>query len=213
MSSCAASFFTCCRPASSASATSDSSPTGTALRSCRSASNSSAHQRSSLLQLHHPPPKTLTHSGPALFAEEPCTSSNDSPLRNSCSAPHQNQNDVLHEPISASSPSTRASARTQISCLKRSKALCQLSLQRPPKASVRPKVAPSGPWSLKSNPSKRVNTLTGRTRPHSKYIGFPGGGFLQVAVSEAPCQRPSKLKLCRGGAPDTALRHIGTDPA
>ena len=38
-----------------------------------------------------------------------------------------------------------------------------------------------------------------------------GGGFLQVAVSEAPHPRACKLTLFRGGAPDTALRHLGTN--
>jgi hypothetical protein len=38
----------------------------------------------------------------------------------------------------------------------------------------------------KSYPLQRVHALTEHVRPHSKYIGFPVGGFLQVAVSEAP---------------------------
>ncbi len=33
-----------------------------------------------------------------------------------------------------------------------------------------------------------------------------GGGFLQVAVSEAPCPRERNLTLFRGDASDTALR-------
>jgi hypothetical protein len=34
--------------------------------------------------------------------------------------------------------------------------------------------------------SQRVHPPTRLVRPHSKYIAFPVGGFLQVAVSEAP---------------------------
>jgi hypothetical protein len=36
------------------------------------------------------------------------------------------------------------------------------------------------------------------------------GGFLQVAVSEAPSQSACELELLRVGAPDTALRLRGT---
>src|SRR5208337_729333 len=34
---------------------------------------------------------------------------------------------------------------------------------------------------------------------HSKYIAFPEGGFLQVAVSEAPGQGSCDCRLFRGG--------------
>ena len=40
---------------------------------------------------------------------------------------------------------------------------------------------------------------------------FPVGGFLQVAVSEAPSQTLCKLVPSREGAPDTALRLTVTD--
>ena len=113
MSSCAASCSICCRRASCASATSDSSPTATALRSCRYASNCSAAQRRSLLRRHHRPPIRLIHSGTAQSAAQPCASSNGSPLRNSCFALHLNQNGTQHEDLSTSSAFARASARTQ----------------------------------------------------------------------------------------------------
>src|ERR1035438_7108543 len=58
---------------------------------------------------------------------------------------------------------------------------------------------------------QRVHPLTDHLRPHSKYIGFPVGGFLQVAVSEAPSQRACELDLLRAGAPDPALGHLGTN--
>jgi hypothetical protein len=57
-----------------------------------------------------------------------------------------------------------------------------------------------------SDLSQRVLLLAEHLRPHSKYIGFPVGGFLQVAVLEAPPQNSSKLKLLPEGAPVTALR-------
>ena len=49
-------------------------------------------------------------------------------------------------------------------------------------------------------------------QPHSKYIAFHRGGFLQVAVSEAPLQSVSNANCSLGGAPDTALRLIRTKP-
>src|SRR5664280_2349831 len=63
----------------------------------------------------------------------------------------------------------------------------------------------------RSCPLQRVHALTDHLRPHSKYIAFHGGGFLQVAVSEAPSQSACELELLRAGAPDTALRLAGTD--
>jgi len=38
------------------------------------------------------------------------------------------------------------------------------------------------------------------------------GGFLQVAVSEAPPEDSPTAHDCVAGAPDTALRHIITNP-
>jgi hypothetical protein len=37
------------------------------------------------------------------------------------------------------------------------------------------------------------------------------GGFLQVAVSEAPSQSACELELLHAGAPDTALRLLGSN--
>ena len=136
MSSCAASCSICCRPASCASATSDSSPTATALLCCRCAFDCSATQRRWLLRQHHHPPIRLTHSGAAQSAVEPCASSNGSPPRNSCFALHLNQTGALHEALSTSSASARASARTRIPCLFRPKPLGCQPLQRPHTASA-----------------------------------------------------------------------------
>src|ERR1700722_742386 len=103
MSSCAASCSICCRPASCASATSDSSPTATALRACRYASNCSADHRKTQLRRHHRPPIRTTHSGTVLPAAQPCALSNGSPLRNSCFARHLNQTAAPLERLNLSS--------------------------------------------------------------------------------------------------------------
>jgi len=77
-----------------ASATSDSSPTGIALRSCRYASNCSAAWRKCLLRWDHRPPIRTTHSGTVLSAAGSCASSNGSPPRNCCFAHRLNQTAV-----------------------------------------------------------------------------------------------------------------------
>src|ERR1039458_933489 len=97
MSSCAASCSICCHPASCASATSDSSPTATALRCCRCACGCSADHCKTQLRRHHRPQIGLVHSGTAQSVVEPCAWSNGFPLRNSCFALHLNQTDALHE--------------------------------------------------------------------------------------------------------------------
>ncbi len=103
MSSCADSCSTCCRRASCASATSDSSPTANELLCCRCACNCSADYSRRPLPRHHRPPMRLTHSGTARSAEEPCASSNGSPPPNSCFALHLNQTGAQHEALSTSS--------------------------------------------------------------------------------------------------------------
>src|SRR5271168_1733410 len=147
MSSCAASCSMYCRPPSCAYATSDSLPTATALLCCRCAFDSSATQRRWLLRQNHLPPIRLTHSGTAQSAVEPCTSSNGSPPRNSCFAPHLNHTDPLHEALSTSPNPVRASARTRIPCLFPPKPFGCQPLQRPQKASASQPAAPSGPQS------------------------------------------------------------------
>ncbi len=186
MSSFAASCSICCHPASCAYATSDSLPTATALLCCRCAFDSSATQRRWLLRQHHHPPIRLTHSGTAQSVVEPCTSSNGSPPRNSCFARHLNQIDALHEALSTSSTSARASAHTRIPCLFRPK---PLGCQPLHKASASQYAAPSGPSVIRRCPTQSVPDPSAPVQTDSKYIGFPVGGFLQVAVSEAP---PSK---------------------
>jgi hypothetical protein len=186
MSSFAASCSICCHPASCASATSDSLPTATALLCCRCVFDSWATQRTCLLRQHHHPPIRLTHSGAAQSAVELCTSSNGSPLRNSCFAPHLNQTDALHEAPSTSSTSARASAHTRIPCRFRPKPLGGQPLRRPQKAAASQHAAPSAPSVIQRCPAQPVADPSAPVQADSKYIGFPEGGFLQVAVSEAP---------------------------
>ena len=199
MSSFAASCSICCHPASCASATSDSLPTATALLCCRCAFDSSATQRTWLLRQHHHPPIRLTHSGAAQSAVELCTSSNGSPPPNSCFAPHLNQTDALHEALSTSSPSARASAHTPTPCLFQPKPLGSQPLQRPQKASASQHAAPSGPSVIQHCPTHPVPDPSAPVQTDSKYIGLPEGGFLQVAVSERPPLRPRSRVLLPDG--------------
>src|ERR1019366_2896193 len=147
-----------------------------------------------------------TRSGTVQSAAEPCALSNGSPRLNSSFAHHRNQTGALHESQSTASALARALARTQIPCLNWPGLVRYRSLHLPHDPSVRrfptQFIHPSG----SSYPLQRVHALTKHIRPHSKYIGFPVGGFLQVAVSEAPSQSACKLELLRAGAPDTALR-------
>ena len=200
MSSFAASCSICCHPASCASATSDSLPTATALLCCRCAFDSSATQRRWLLRQHHHPPFRLTQSGTAQSAVEPCTSSNGSPPRSSCFVRHLNQTDPLHEALSTSSTSARASAHTRIPCLFRPKPLGCQPLQRPHNASASQHAAPSGPSAVRRCPTHSVPDPSAPVQTDSKYIGFPVGGFLQVAVSEAPPLGPRSPALLLDGA-------------
>src|SRR5664280_1555348 len=198
-SSCADSCSICCHVASCASATSDFSPTGNAPSSCRSASNCSTAQRTELLHRHRRPPTSLSRYGTVQSAVEPCTSLNGSPRLNSCFALHLNPTSAQHEPLSASSASTRAPARTEISGLLAPGVLCYLFFQL-----CRPLLCDAPPLQqdLKaadhtdhSGLLKPLHPLS----PHSKYIAFPRGGFLQVAVSEAPGQGSCDCRLFRGG--------------
>src|SRR5271157_346829 len=213
MSSCAASCSTCCRPASSVSATSASLPTATAPRSCRSASNCWAAQRRHLLPRPRCPPTRFTRSGTVRSAAEPCTSSSGSPPPNSCSALHRNLTGALLEPLFPPSASTRASARIEIPCLNSPEVLESSSLPPPPDAPVRTIAVPSHPQGAGPYPPPHFPYTSAPDQTHSKCIALHRGGFLQVAVSEAP--RPEIMQprtAARRGAPDTALRLSVTDP-
>jgi hypothetical protein len=142
----------------------------------------------------------LTHSGTVQSAAEPCVLSNGSPPRNSCFALHLNQTGALHEPLSTSSAFARASARMRIPCLNWPKSLRSRSLS---KYRTLPSVRRFKLQSSYIQSGSRTFTASSSThrmhvRPHSKYIGFPVGGFLQVAVSEAPSQNMQTRTVARG---------------
>src|SRR5208337_187540 len=81
-----------------------------------------------------------------------------------------------------------------------------------PDTSARPFSARSSPANRHSCPSQRVVRYSGLDRIHSNPIDISGGGFLQVAVSEAPARDHAPATGCAAGAPDTALRLSGADP-
>lgn len=199
MSSCAASCSTCCRQASCASATSGSSPTGTELLCCRCACDCSADHSKTQLRRHHRPQIRLILSGAAQSAVEPCTLSNGSLPRNSCFVRHLNQTGTQHEALFTSSVTARASARTQIPCLILSGLLGRLSLQPSTDASLRCFTEPSHRQSGTSYPTRPVPDPSAPAQADSKYIAFHKGGFLQVAVSEAPHGEHADAVPLRGG--------------
>jgi hypothetical protein len=180
--------------------------TATAPHSCRSAPNCSAAQRRQLPRTLHRPPTRFTPSGTVRSAADPCASSNGSPQPSSCYAHHhRKQTGALHESLFPSPASHRAPARTEIPCLNWQKLLRHSSYQPSHNTAVRRFQAQVRHSSSTSHLYQRVHTPTRLARPHSKCIAFPRGGFLQVAVSEAPSQSALELELSPVGAPDTAL--------
>ena len=140
-------------------------------------------------------------------------SSNDSPPPNFCSALHLNLTGVPLEPLSASSAFPRVPARKHIPCLIGSGTLCPQSPQPLPDSSLRRSAVPCGPQSGGSYSYPDFHKPSTPRSAHSKYIAFHEGGFLHVAVSEAPALRTCNCALLSGGAPDTALGLIITYPA
>jgi hypothetical protein len=108
MSSCVASSCTCCRQASSASATSASSPTDNVPPCCRSASAClrvhQSGQRAPLNNLRGQPSFRSVHT-----AAQPCTSSNGSPPLNCWFALHRSHAGKPHEPPTSTSKRLGAS--------------------------------------------------------------------------------------------------------
>src|ERR1700722_16879007 len=137
MSSCAASCSICCRRGSCESATSDSSPTETALRCCRYVCNCSAVQSRAPLQQHNRLLKRLTHSGTVQSAAELCVLLNAFLPPNSCSALHLNRTGAPREPLSTASALARAMPRMQIPCLNQPRMLRYKSPQPPNNPSSR----------------------------------------------------------------------------
>jgi hypothetical protein len=175
MSSCAASCSTCCRRASSASATSDSLPTATALLCCRCACGYSADHSKTRLRRHRRLQIRLIHSGTVQSAVEPCTSSNGSPLRNSCFALHLYRTSTRHEPLSTPSVFARASARTQIPCLNQPNLLACQSIQPTHRTLSNHRASPSSLHAIEPGPTKPLPDPSAPAQTHSKYIGFHWG--------------------------------------
>src|ERR1035437_1749435 len=200
MSSCDASCSICCDLGSYASATSASSPIATALLCCPCALDCSADQRKRQRRKHLRPQIRLTHSGTALSAAEPGASSNGSPPPNSCFALHLYRTRTQHEDLSTPSAFARASARTKIPCLIRQKPLACQPLQHPHQASTRHCPAPFGLQANQSRPTQPVPDPAAPAKTDSKRIAFHEGGFLQVAVSEAPRLGAGRCARLRGGA-------------
>lgn len=73
---------------------------------------------------------------------------------------------------------------------------------------------PSHRQSRTSDPTMPLPDPSAPIQTDAKYIGFHVGGFLQVAESEAPHPKSIQLRtVVPRGAPDTALRHIVTNPS
>ena len=183
MSSCAASSYTCFPKASSAFATSDSSPTGDAPLSCRFASNYSAQYRRP--RPNHKPPRSSQRArfGSVPNVAAPWWSSRDLPLPSSNSVLHPFSPELPHEtkiPSSlhrcASPPPgvVRPSCR-QTGCPFPNSAQC-LALATP---------------KLRPNPSSfcffQLHYLFPQLLPLQQHHSICiMGGSLQTAVSDAP---------------------------
>ncbi len=198
MSSCAASCSTCCRPVLCASATSDFSPTATALLCCRFACDYSADHSKTQLRRHHRPQIRLIHSGTAQSALEPCASSNGSLPRNSCFGHRHNQTGTQHEALCKSMVTARLSERMRIPCPIWRGWLGRLPLRPSTGASLRCFTHPSQCQIRTSYPTPPVLDPPAPAQTDSKYIAFHEGGFLQVAVSEAPPLTAMIRELLRG---------------
>src|ERR1035441_7512556 len=147
MSSCAASCSTCCHAASCASATSDSSPTGNALRCCRSASSCSPVQPTARIELRRPLRIILARlpTGTVPSAEALCTSWNGSPQLNSGCVLHPSPTYVPHETAIPTSISPHASACT-------------------------PPLRLKEPWHQQNHPNRHLRPPQNHAYPHSSEV-------------------------------------------
>src|SRR5208337_3884868 len=206
MSSCAAFCSTCCRADLCVSATSAFLPTGDernfshCVSTC--SSNQSSHQHAPFHRL--PPP--LPCYGLVPSAAESCALSSGFPLRNSSSGLRPIPDGAQHEFTSPASNLPRAPARTVPLCSlfpKTRSCPSVQALQRttPQRFCLRiPIDAADHPphW----YPRSRSELAQAHTNPRG-----PEGGFLQVAVSEAPTDITCRDSPSLMGASDTALRH------
>src|SRR6202167_1562235 len=211
-SACAASCFTCCPAALCASATSASSLTGSEQNSFRSVSDCSSHPISPQQAPPRRPRSPLTHHGTVRSAAEPCRLSSASPPRNSSSDLRLIPAGARHESTSPASNLARASARTLVLCLAFLRMQYGCALQTLPCTAPRPfslrPATETQALCLQPQTSKRSRPAHPDTNPI-----VPRGGFLQVAVSEAPLNTVSTPNSSLVGASDTALRLRVTNPA
>ena len=122
-----------------------------------------------------------------------------------------NRTGAQHEALSTYTDCSRASAHTKTCCLIPPKPHRYQPLQHPHQASASNRPAPFRLQPIPSHPTQSVPDPSAPAHADSKYIGFREGGFLQVAVSEAPPKRTVRPRtVASRGAPDTALRHLGT---
>jgi hypothetical protein len=56
-----------------------------------------------------------------------------------------------------------------------------------------------------TSPTQRLDRTSAPEQPHPKYIAFHQGGFLQVAVSEAPLSSAHHCTTLSLGAPDNGM--------
>ena len=181
-----------------------------ACRLCRSACNCFVARKTCPLRRHRLPWTRRARSGTVRLAAEPCTSSNGSLPRKSCSALHLNPNGAQREPLSASLASDRAPARTESSCLIGPRMPSQPTSQSLPATSARRFSVRFSPANGRSCPSQRLSKHSGPDRINSNPIDISGSGSLQVAVSGAPAPDHAPPTGCAAGAPDTALRLLGS---
>ena len=91
-----------------------------------------------------------------------------------------------------------ASAHTRMPCLVRPKTLRCKPLQCPNQASKSHWSTSFGLLANRLHQTQPVRDPSSPTRADSKYIGFPVGGFLQTAVSEAPPRKMQTRAVSRG---------------
>jgi hypothetical protein len=144
---------------------------------------------------------------------EPCASSNGSLPRNSCFGHRHNQTGTQHEALCKSSITARLSERMRIPCPIWRGWLGRLPLRPSTGASLRCFTHPSQRQIRTSYPTPPVLDPHAPAQTDSKYIAFHEGGFLQVAVSEAPLGDHANAHGNVAGAPDTALRLLGCNQA
>src|SRR6266852_9857998 len=184
MSSCAASSCTCCRAVLCASATSDFLLTGgeqNSFHSVLGCSSNPIRQQRAPLRRRCP----FTRCGNVHFAAEPCKLSSASPPRNFSSDLRLISAGAPHESASPASNLARASARTLVLCLaflrmQYGYALGTLRCSAPRAFSL-----PTATETKALSQQRHTSQRSRRAHPDTNPI-VPPGGFLQVAVSEAP---------------------------